>query len=320
MAEKQSIAGICFNAVSQLPREQRPPVELYMNWLALTASIVQTNEMMDKRTAETLRYFRERGIPCQVLKGQGIAQLYGELGTMRQSGDIDVWVGGGRKRLYALSKKETGELKGLTYHHIHYPLFEDVEVEAHVWPSFLSSPLRNHRLHRFCKVYEPTEGCADTPPLSFNRIFILLHGYQHFSGHGVGLRQLMDYYFVLKQSFTEGEREESMRWISKLGMKRYVAALMWLCWEVFGLEDKYLLCKPDKTDGRFMLDEVLQTGNMGHSDERTDRRMLQTAGGRFAFNLKRDIHLMRLCPHETLWEPWFGIYQYTCRKLRIWEK
>ena len=106
-----------------------------------------------------------------------------------------------------------------------------------------------------------------------------------------------------------------MQWISALGMKRFAEATMWVMKEIFGLEDKYLLCKPNEEYGRFLLDEVMQTGNMGHADERVDHRQLQSAVGRYLFNLKRDIRIIKICPHEALWEPLWGIYQFAWCKL-----
>ena len=224
---------------------------------------------------------------------------------------------GGRKKLYDYSLKTFGRLEGLTYHHIHFPIWEDVEIEAHTWPSFLSSPIRNKRLQEFCKMNETNE---DIPSLAFNRVFILLHCYQHFTRRGVGMRQLLDYHFVLIKSYenenqNENYKAESMKWIEALGMKRFAHAMMWVCKEIFGMEDKYLLCEPNEQYGCFLLDEVMQTGNMGHADERVDHKQLQSAMGRYLFNLKRDIRIIKICPHEALWEPLWGIYQFAWCKL-----
>ena len=128
------------------------------------------------------------------------------------------------------------------------------------------------------------DGCDDVPCLAFNRVFILLHCYQHFTRRGVGLRQILDYFFVLRASYeisNKNYKADSMNMISTLGMKRFAEAMMWIMKDVFGLEDKYLLCEPDERYGKFLLDEVMQTGNMGHSDERVDKKQLQSTFERF---------------------------------------
>ena len=320
MVLKQSLVGICFAGVRKLCDSDAEYYHgmsemQYLVWMGMAAKIQQRNQEMDAYTQKTLEHFRKEGFACTVLKGQGVGQLYGSLKELRQSGDVDVWVSGGRKKLYDHSMRILGRLEGLTYHHIHFPIFEKCEVEAHVWPSFLSSPLCNKRFHDFCKLNEQKDDSKDTPSLAFNRVFILLHCYQHFTRRGVGLRQLLDYYYVLSQGFTEKERSDSMLWIERLGMKRFAEATMWMMKEIFGLDDKYLLCEPNEEYGRFLLDEVMQTGNMGHSDKRIDPQKLQSAVGRYVFNLKRDIRILRICPHEALWEPFWGICQFVWCKL-----
>ena len=325
MAKKQSIVGVCFAALQKLGADADEGFArigisemLYLTWMGMAAKIQQKNEQMDGYANEVLTHFRKEGFNCTVLKGQGIAKLYGSLQGLRQSGDVDVWVAGERKTLYEHSMKKFGKLEGLTYHHIHYPMYDDLEVEAHVWPSFLSSPLRNRRLQEFCKIFEPSDGSKDTPSLVFNRVFILLHCYQHFTRRGVGMRQILDYYFVLLQGFTEEEKIQSMYWIVRLGMKRFAEAMMWMMKEIYGLEKKYLLCVPNEEYGRFLLDEVMQTGNMGHADERVDHKQLQSALGRYLFNLKRDIRIIKICPYEALWEPMWGIYQFAfCKYMNL---
>lgn len=92
MVEKQSLVGICFNGVRQLPREQlaNMPTVLKMQWLAFSIQIQQRNEVIDQRCAELQRKLDEAGFESCVLKGQGVAELYGSLAHFRQSGDIDV--------------------------------------------------------------------------------------------------------------------------------------------------------------------------------------------------------------------------------------
>lgn len=322
IAKKQSLIGLCFAALQRLGADADEGFVrigmsemLYFNWIGLAATIQKKNEMMDGYTKDVLTHFRKEGFACTILKGQGIAKLYGSLAGLRQSGDVDVWVTGNRRTLYENSIKKFGKIEGLTYHHIHYPMYNEPEVEAHVWPSFLSSPFRNKRLQEFCKIYEPKDDCEDTPCLAFNRVFIMLHCYQHFTRRGVGMRQILDYYFVLKQGFSEDERAESMQWISVLGMKRFTEAMMWIMNEVFGLDERHLLCEPNEEYGRFLLDEIMETGNMGHADERVDKKQLQSAVGRYLNNLKRDRRIMKICPHEALWEPLWGIYQFAWCKL-----
>ena len=67
-----------------------------------------------------------------------------------------------------------------------------------------------------------------------------------------------------------------------------------------------------KGENKFIIQEVMKTGNMGHSDVR-DWGSLATPLSRFFFNMRRDLYLVRHCPHEALWQPFFSLWLYFWR-------
>ena len=147
-----------------------------------------------------------------------------------------------------------------------------------------------------------------TPNNAFNRIYILVHIYRHLFAEGIGLKQLLDYYFVLQQGFTEVEREETLRTLRSLGMMRFTRAVMWVLQEVYGLPDRYLLTSPDEEEGRFLLSEILLAGNFGQHDERLQRA---EGEGTFRWGLRkvmRNFRFVRSYPSEVLWSPLFKVW------------
>ena len=310
IAQDQAIVGVLLSAIETL--DVQPPRPLLLQWIGLVQLLEQEGARMAEAGAKVVGYFREHGFACQILKGSAVARYYPQP-LRRSSGDIDIWVDGGRKRIYDFARTfdKDGILYGVNYHHIHFHLIEDVHIEVHIWPSFLSSPLRNRRLHRFSNLRRPTME-SDKPSLAFDRVFILLHCYRHICGHGVGLRQIMDYYYVLRQGFTEEERKDAVYWIKQLGMARFARGLMWVLREYFGLEKQYLLMEPDVKEGRFITREVMLTGNMGHSDKRNWGSM-RTPLSRFFLNLRRDVYLVGHYPHEVVWQPVFSVWLYFWR-------
>lgn len=314
IAQNQAIAGVLLGAVELLPKEQFPSKPTLLKWIGNAEVIEMFSAKMFKLSAEVINFFRERGFACQILKGSAVAQYYPDP-YKRSSGDIDVWVDGSREIIYNFARgfEKDGILQGVNYHHIHFHLIDDVPIEVHIWPSFLSSPLRNSRLHRFCDLHRPTMD-TDKPTLEFDRVFILLHCYRHMCGHGLGLRQIMDYYYVLQQGFTEEEKKESAYWIKALGMNRFAGGIMWVLQKYFGLKEQFLLMSPNEKEGRFIIQEVMQTGNMGHSDTR-NWGSIETPFSRFIYNLKRDCYLAKHYPHESLWQPLFSLWVY-CWRLR----
>ena len=315
LAREQAITGVLVTAFERLKEhdsDSLPSKLLMLEWIGLGHIQEQNTAKLNESGETVVKYFRENGFACQILKGSSVGRYY-PYPLRRTSGDVDVWLDGGRKKIYEFARNfdEKGELHGVTYHHIHFHLIEDVHIEVHIWPSYLSSPLRNYRLHKFCKLYWPTME-SDKTSLAFDRVFILLHCYQHLCGHGVGLRQIMDYFYVLKQGFTEEEKRDSAKWIKKLGMKRFAEGLMWVMQKCFGLEEQYFLFEPNEKEGKFIIEEVLQTGNMGHSETR-NWGSLKTPISRFFYNLRRDLYLATHYPHESLWQPFFSLWLYAWR-------
>lgn len=311
-SEKQSILGIMLDGLERLPDEQRPPKDILLQWIGFVQVIEQNTIKITKASEEAVEYFQNKGFACNLLKGSAVGRYYPNP-NRRQSGDIDVWLDGSREQIYDFARKfdKDGKLYGVNYQHIHFHLFDDIPLEVHIWPSCLSNPLHNKRFHQFCAIHHPVMG-QSMPSLAFDRVFILMHCYDHMLSSGVGFRQIMDYYYVLKQGFTNEEKDDSVRWIKKLGMYRFASGLMWLMQYAFGMEDKYLLMEPNEKEGRFILQEVMLTGNMGHSDTRNWGSQ-KTAFKRFIHNLRRDAYLINHYPQEIIFQPFFSLWLYFWR-------
>lgn len=316
MAQEQTLVGVMVSALEQLPKEQLPSKMFLLQWIGMGEMVVDRANKMAEATQKVVKFFHENGFACQILKGSSVARYY-PIPNRRTSGDVDVWPNASRKEIYDFARRfdKDGKLYGVNYHHIHLHLLEDIHTEVHIWPLYLSSPLRNYRLHKFCNLHRPTIE-TEKPSLSFDRVFILLHAYQHLCGHGVGLRQLMDYYYVLKQGFADEEKADAVFWISQLGMKRFAEGVMWIYQRIFGMEERYLLFEPNEKEGRFIMHEVMMTGNMGHSETRK-WGSLKTPLSRFFYNLRRDIYFLTHYPHEAIWQPFFSLYLYVWRALRV---
>lgn len=102
-----------------------------------------------------------------------------------------------------------GQKADVTEQHVHLDLFEDTEVEAHFTPSVLKSPWTNRRLQKWFEEQaadqfeHKNEAGLCVPNDEFNLVFLLIHVYRHLFGEGVGMRQVMDYYFALMHSGAE---------------------------------------------------------------------------------------------------------------------
>lgn len=315
---RQAVSGIIFEGVQKLPDTQRLPQMLLFEWIGLSEQIKHQNILVDKQTRAIWSQLKQDGLDAAILKGQGIATLYGELTPFRQSGDIDIWVKGGYQKVcnYVQRTRPTDDV---AYHRFHYDFFEKTEVELHHRPTLMRNLFDDRKLARWYNgfeansfIYLEDKGFA-VPSIEFNLIFILTHIYRHFLFEGIGLRQVMDYYFVLKNSSVEiAEKGEIGKTLKSLRMQRFAEAMMWILHTQFGLEEKYLICGMNEKEGRFVLNEIAQTGNFGYADSRYNYR--------YFFKLRRQIahgvHLLLHYPSEVIWTPIWLVYH----KIWMWLK
>ncbi len=315
-ATEQAVAGICIAGIDKLPKVQMPPKLFLLEWIGLSEQIRQQNAQVDKQTAQIWKHLKEDGLETAVLKGQGIAQEYGELAEFRQSGDIDIWVKGGYQIVCDYVQR-THPTTDVAYHRFHYNYFDNAEVELHHRPTLMRDLLDDKKLARWYNtfgtdsfVHLKDKGFA-VPPAEFNRIFILTHIYRHFLFEGIGLRQVIDYYFVLKNNGGK-DKEEIAKVLKELKLMRFAEAVMWLLHEKLGLEEQYLICGMNEKEGQFVLSEIEQTGNFGYSDTRYQYRTF--------FKLRRQLahgaHLLLHYPSEVIWTPIWLVYH----KVWKWEK
>ena len=130
-------------------------------------------------------------------------------GMERMPGDIDLWVDGGDRKVVSFVRSLSPDEK-VCYHHIGFPEYNGVEVEVHFRPSFLFCFRHNRRLQGYYervmdeqfahRVKLGEQGDVAVPKAEFNLIFQLTHIFTHLMNEGIGLRQLLDYFFVLKNT------------------------------------------------------------------------------------------------------------------------
>ena len=243
-----------------------------------------------------------------------------KLSTYRTPGDIDIWLHSKREAILEYVRKHVPDCKPV-YHHVDFSVVEGLAIEVHFTPSWMNSPVTNRRLQRFFGEHLSSSASSPeelpTPSLTFNRVYILVHIYRHLFAEGIGLRQLLDYYFVLCQGFTEEEREETMRTLRSLRMQRFAGAVMWVLKQVFAIDDRYMLIVPDEHEGRFLLDEIMQAGNFGQYDQRLQHQQGESALHWGLRKVKRNFRFVRSYPSEVLWSPLFKLWHYFWRKRHL---
>lgn len=340
MAVKQSLIGVCFAAMQRLGADSDEGYsrigmseELFFDWMGMVAQINMRNEVISEAVGKVKGHFEIEGFDMVLLKGQGNLCNYPDpICMMRTSGDIDAWIM--PKGFEAMSLKERMKNDEFVlrhfwkknpsirhcYIHIHEHLFEDIDVEVHYRPSFFNSPWRNHRFQQWMMKEAPSQlanfvrlpGCKNVevaiPTKAFNLIYQMNHLYRHIFDDGLGLRQVLDYYF-LQQNLSDNDIQAFQEDVEKLGMRRFASALMYVMQEVFGLCQEKMLVAPDKKTGEFLLKEIMQAGNFGHYDERKKVTKHENGVQRFIRRQKRNMRFFSQYTEEVLCVPLFRVYQ-----------
>ena len=208
MARKQCLVGVLFDGIKRLPADVGMDKGLLFQWMAQNQTLRKANARLDKAAVEVAEWFGRKGFRTCVLKGQGNALLYPP-GMERTPGDIDLWVDGGDRKVVSFVRSLSPDEK-VCYHHIGFPEYNGVEVEVHFRPSFLFCFRHNRCLQGYYervmdgqfahKVKLGEQGEVAVPKAEFNLIFQLTHIFTHLMNEGIGLRQLLDYFFVLKNT------------------------------------------------------------------------------------------------------------------------
>mgnify|MGYP004616728307 CR=1 FL=1 len=206
IAKKQCLVGVLFDGIKKLPAEHvGMNKELLLQWMAESQMLEKANVRLNNAAIQVSEWFRKKGFRTCILKGQGNALMYPNPYS-RTPGDIDIWVEGGDKRVISFVRSISPHEKAC-YHHIEFPSYKGVEVEVHYRPSFLLCFWHNRKLQKYYervkekqfshRVMLGEQEEIAIPTAEFNLIFQLTHIFSHLMNEGIGLRQLVDYYYVL---------------------------------------------------------------------------------------------------------------------------
>lgn len=280
IAKDQTLLGVCFAGIEWLYNNKPEvlvnlPKELKMQWYAIATNIRHRNRIVNGQCVALQRELYTEGLRSCILKGQGVACYYSKnICQLRQPGDIDIWVDGTWQQVMTLVAKRTPN-KEFDLKHAHYNVFKDTPVEVHWVPSTTSNFILDRKLKHFYRqqsvvqfnhkvTLDENDKITAADPF-FDSIHLLLHILGHYLYEGVGLRQVMDYYYIVRHADVQQRKEEIIAYYKDFGLYGFSKSVMWVLNEVFHLEDEYLLTEPDEERGRCLLDEIMKEGNMGHA-------------------------------------------------------
>ena len=328
-ASKQALLGLCFDGIERLGKENPEELrlnpigrELLMTWMGKAQQIRRQNRKVNLVASKLFSMLREDGLRCCVLKGQGNALMYPNP-CSRTPGDIDVWIDASRERImeYASKKFELGD--DIRLQHLETSL-DGVPVELHFFPCSMNNPIYHARLQKWFRrnadlqcshIVGLPDGAGDIaiPTSAFNVVYQLCHLYHHFFDEGIGMRQIIDYYYVVNNDELLVIRDTLQRELKHLGLWKFAGAVMFVLHEVLGLPEEKMIAPMDEKRGKLLLAEILNGGNFGQHFTKYGGFTHQSMGKKYFLKIWRNMHFVRYYPAEALCEPLFRTWHFFWR-------
>ena len=313
---RQALIGSLNEGVHRLPAHQMPPEDLLKEWDENTAKVARIYHTHEEHVKELETLLKRLGLRGCILKGTGLAHIH-PIPERRMCGDIDLLVDGKRDDIIRAFEEAGIKIYDVIYQEAKAALFLDTEVEIHFHPSKTYNPFTNARLQRFYRKNSPFRDgeVISYPDARFNAVFCMSHMFRHYLEGGIGMRQMLDYYYVLR-NLAPADREPVMKDLRRLGMKRFTASVMASMWYNFGLEKEYFLCPPDMEHGKKLVNDTFAMGNFGVNDKRNYSYEGESGWARFRRKNGRVFSNLRHYPREVIWSPFARVSQYVWRKLK----
>ena len=311
-SQEQAVVGIVLAGIDRFSKSQKVdiPQNLLFEWIGQANMIESRNKLVNQRVKELTDYLNRQNVESCILKGQGNAIMYPNP-SMRTPGDIDVWIKGTKKEVADFVHQRFPEMN-VQYHHMEYPIFEDIEVEVHYYPSYCYNKWHNYYLQKFFRESSEAQfnnvnidGYA-VPTNAFNLVFQLSHMMRHFFTQGIGLRHAIDYYYLLQQDISDVEKQEAVTVMKRCGMYKFFCAVLWIEKQILGLNKNTNIAKANEKTGKLVLREMLKGGNFGHQYTQNGPNTLAT----FAHQMLYRIQFVSQFPSEPLSRPFALVWDY----------
>ena len=328
-ASRQALLGFCFDGIERLTKEfseelKQNPMgrDLLMTWMGAAQQIRRRNMKVNAVAGKLFSMLREDDFRCCILKGQGNALMYPNPYS-RNPGDIDIWVNASREDIteYAKTHFEIGD--DIRFHHLETS-FDGVPVELHFFPGIMNNPIYNARLQKWFKrnadlqcsnVVSLPDGIGEIaiPTTAFNVIYQLTHLYHHFFDEGIGMRQIIDYYYVVNNDELLVIRDTLQRELKYLGLWKFAGAVMYVLHETLGISEEKMIAPMDEKRGKLLLSEILNGGNFGQHFTKYEHFTKQGMAKKYFLKIWRNMHFVRYYPAEALSEPIFRTWHFFWR-------
>lgn len=258
LARKQTVVGLLYQGVSQLPPGYPLPQNLLFVLIAEIGQIEKESRRV-KATADALTAELEAaGLHPVIMKGPSVAAFYAQP-LLRECGDIDLYL---PPEEFDKAAALAGEAKPAPDGSVHYKR-DGIDIDQH---------RQYYDIHR--------RNLPAVPSPEATLLMLSGHILKHCMGAGIGLRQLCDVAMAYKALAVPPE--DLRRCFRDAGLERWNQLLFSFLHTYLGVEPLY----DDLPSPEPLLKIVLEGGNFGHHSEAREaslyksplRRKLGTAG------------------------------------------
>jgi hypothetical protein len=321
LACKQTVAGIVYDGIMQLPADHFPPKDLLLEWVVLVARFEDLNTKMNQHAGELYKLFAENRIVAFLMKGQGVAACY-DNPLHRMCGDID----------WSFPDKENFDRANRLIEGLRIKVERDagfstsytwkgILVEHHCHLLDISNPFLSGYLRRMQQREQAHSIYLDTnerqitlPSPVLTHLSVNSHILKHLLAFGISLRQLCDSACVCHVYHGEADRTSLKEIYRKLGIYNWIHLLNHLLVSYLGMPEEYLpfpLIPQQKAD--WMMQDMLQSGNFGFYggpfSKETDDPQIERQHVWLQL-LVRFSRYVRYAPGEACWFPVMQSYSH----------
>lgn len=324
MAKKQSLLGICFAGVQKLQSQrQHLPEKVYDKWMAITATI-QMRSIEHRNVLKMVTdLLYKKGYRAIFMKGLTCAERYPEP-LLRQCGDIDFVLEEKHFTKILNSLEEIAKVDhNLVHEHHGMAHIGNVQLEPHYKIHNYQNPCNDRTMRSFQKkLLSGKDRCmikigqaeVEKFPLEFEGMYIVSHMVNHVYEEGLGMRQVMDFYYWIKKlpSNSRFNSELYHAYLGKMHMRRAARIFTHICESYLGLDSDifdYKYTKKEKCFVNKMANDIIDVGNFAkHADK-------QPKAGIHAYlrTIIRTYNLGYLCPSEAIWWPISKFFRFFWR-------
>lgn len=219
LAVSHGVVGVLYGCIERLPKEQRPPKELLLEWFGQADCYRRMYERQRKAVESLNELWRNKGLTVLELKGDSIGKFYPRP-ELRYSCDYDC----------LLSDYEQGnrlvEQEGVAVNRDFYKnssfVWDGLYVENHQF----CTPVRGSRAMKQLEVVL-RRLVSEENMVDFNALFLMEHLWSHFFEDALTLKQLTDWIVFYKEfhstvdwSLVEKQAKDCGFWLFSIAINK----------------------------------------------------------------------------------------------------